>query len=114
MSETDIQQRIRDDLEQQFPRSYWLKFHGGPFTETGIGDIIGCLAIELPDKTRLALYCEFEVKKPGKEETLSEKQEERIETLQSLYAITGMITCSADAIKLISVKIKELWKPTSD
>lgn len=112
MSETDLHQRIRNELEQQFPRSAWLKFHGGPFTQVGVGDVIGCLAIETPDKQYLALYCEFEVKLPGEENTLSEVQEKRIEDLTSLYAITGVITCSQDAIKLISDKIKELWKPT--
>ena len=109
MSETDVGLKIRDDLQQQFPMSTWVKFHGGPFTQAGVGDIIGCLSVTFPGLYTIALYVEFEVKKPGEEHTLSALQEDRIKDLQALTAITGMVTCSQDAIDIITKRIKEIW-----
>lgn len=40
-AESRLQLRIRHALEGQFPGSWWMKVHGGPFQPAGVPDLFG-------------------------------------------------------------------------
>lgn len=58
--ESRLQKKIREALEAEFPDSWWVKIHGGPFQRSGIPDLLGCVD---------GLFFGFEVKRPGEEAT---------------------------------------------
>ena len=41
--ESRLQNKIRQDLEKEFPGSWWRKIHGGPYQKKGIPDLLGCV-----------------------------------------------------------------------
>lgn len=47
---------IREGLQRAFPGSRWVKIHGDHFQESGIADLIGCVA---------GKYVAVELKMPG-------------------------------------------------
>lgn len=58
----------------------------------GIPDIVGCCQ---------GRFCAFEVKLPGKEDTLSEIQKLVIKKIADAGGITGMVTTPEQAIRLL-------------
>ncbi len=88
--ESRLQRRIRKHLEEIYVGSWWVKFHGGPFTPAGVPDLLGCIAGRM--------IC-LEVKQPG--ESPSILQVKTLERLGRAGAIVGVVTCVQDAVDLI-------------
>lgn len=89
--ETLLQQRIRKRLEREFPRSRWFKHHGGPFSEAGIPDLVGCVE---------GLFFALEVKNPNDGEA-SEIQLEVIDEYHDAGGIAGVIRTEGEAVSLV-------------
>jgi hypothetical protein len=73
------------------PKSYWVKLHGGLFQTVGLPDIVGCY------KGR---FVAIEVKLPGKEHTLTERQKLILQRLAKAGARAGMATNLKEAISI--------------
>lgn len=95
MLETPLRRKITKALQEKYP-GVWYKIHGGPMQEKGIPDILGCY------KGR---FVGFEVKRPGKdfrEPTLYQKLQ--LKNIKKAGGISGVITCFADAVRLLESK----------
>ena len=88
--ESRLQRRIRQRLEQEFPRSYWRKIHGGPFQQAGLADLIGCVG---------GLFFSFEVKRPGQEP--SEIQEIEMEHVRNAGGVAAVIETPEEAVTIV-------------
>jgi hypothetical protein len=54
--ESNLQRDIKKHLKQVYPKSWWVKIHGGPYQAAGIPDLLGCveglmiaLEVKMPD-----------------------------------------------------------------
>lgn len=90
--ESRLQRRIVKALKLEFPRSFWVKFHGGIFSAVGIPDLLGCVN---------GRFFAFEVKVPGKLKTLSKIQAAVINQLQRAGACAACITSPEEALALV-------------
>ena len=71
---------------------FWFKVHGSAYQTTGIPDIIGCYR---------GRFIGFEVKIPGKENTLSRRQRLQLVRIVQQGGSSAMITSVRGALKLI-------------
>lgn len=90
--ESRLQQKIQKALKARWPKSWWVKFHGGPFSAAGVPDLLGCVN---------GKFFAFEVKCPGKLRTLSALQARVIHRLQEAGAIAAAITSTEEALALV-------------
>lgn len=90
--ESRLQKRIQAALKARWPKSFWIKHHGGPFSAVGIPDLIGVV-------NGKSFW--FEVKLPGKLRTLSPLQAQVIHRLQEAGAIAAAITSPEEALALV-------------
>lgn len=91
--ETRLQQKIRAALKLRYPKSWWVKFHGGMFSAAGIPDLIGVV-------NGRPFF--FEVKCPGKLRTLSPIQAYVIDQLQRAGACACTITSVEEALAIVA------------
>jgi Holliday junction resolvase len=82
---------------RKLKRSYWAKLHGGLFQTVGLPDIIGCYR---------GKFIAIEVKCPGKEHTLTERQKLILKRLSKAGARTGMATNIKEALNICRGNIK--------
>jgi hypothetical protein len=54
--ESNLQSTIKKHLKKEFPKSWWMKVHGGPYQIAGVPDLLGCvegnfiaLEVKMPD-----------------------------------------------------------------
>jgi len=71
-------------------RSLWIKIHGGPFQVAGLPDIIGLYK---------GTFYGFEVKCPGKEDTLTPLQKHFIKKINDSGGIARMVVSVDETIK---------------
>ena len=90
--ETHLQQKIRAALKVRYPRSWWVKFHGGMFSAAGVPDLLGCVN---------GKFFAFEVKCPGKLRTLTPIQAHVIDKLQRAGACACTITSIEEALAIV-------------
>lgn len=90
--ETRLQQKIRKALKERYPRSWWVKFHGGMFSAAGVPDLLGCVN---------GKFFAFEVKCPGKLRTVSKIQAVVLDQLQRAGACAEAITSAEEALALV-------------
>lgn len=88
--ESRLQRRIRGALEVAFPRSYWWKTHGGPFTPSGIPDLIGSV---------YGRMCALEIKRDDGE--ASAVQLRIIDRLRRAGAISGVVRSTDEALSVV-------------
>lgn len=81
-----------------FP-GFYFKVHGGPFQVAGIPDIVGL------HKGR---FIAIEVKCPGKEDTLSEKQQNTINKIKAAGGIAFMTTSKEDTLIILQEEFKNV------
>lgn len=93
--ESRLQRRIREALEIEFPRSFWFKVHGGPFTRAGIPDLVGCVN---------GRFFALEVKQPGEE--ASRVQRKRIAQLTRAGATSDVVESPEEAIAIVTRAIR--------
>lgn len=89
--ESRLQRNIRRHLEQSF-RCRFFKVWGGPFTEAGLPDLVGCVD---------GLFIGLEVKRDAKD---SQPTEIQLETLRSFRRCGGyacVVTSTAEAAAVV-------------
>lgn len=91
MTETELQKRIKKKLND-LPNCVFVKNHGGPHSVRGIPDLTGCV-----EGTFVAL----EVKRPGKEKTLTKIQKYTLDQLEGAGAIVGVVTSVEEALEIV-------------
>lgn len=75
--ESRVQQRIRKQLKKEVG-GWWVKIWGGPFQQSGIPDLIGCVE---------GMFFAFEVKRPeGKTSAI------QISTMEDIIELGGGVT----------------------
>lgn len=89
MTEAALVTKIRKTLDKSRP-GFWIKIHGGLFQATGLPDIIGCY------KGR---FYGLEVKLPGKEDTLTERQQYIINRINQAEGRATMLTSVQEALE---------------
>lgn len=90
--ESKLQQRIQKALKARYPRSWWVKFHGGIFSAAGVPDLLGCVNGQ---------FFALEVKCPGKLRTLTPIQAQVIDKLQRAGACACTITSVEEALAVV-------------
>jgi hypothetical protein len=71
---------------------WWVVTHGGQFQTGGLPDIIGCYQ---------GRFIGLEVKLPGKEYTLTERQSHRLEQINKAGGKAAMITSTDQAMDFV-------------
>lgn len=89
-----LQLLIRKALELEFPGSWWIKVHGGPYQSAGIPDLIGCVR-----GTMFGL----EVKLPGERATLI--QLATLDKMKLAGACTGIVTGIEEALEFVHAEL---------
>lgn len=80
-------------MKSLYPSSFWIKVHGGPYQQGGIPDLIGCVN---------GYFIGLEVKLPGKEDTLTDRQAATLTQIGDALGIQGMVTSVEQAIELVA------------
>lgn len=92
---TVVKHIVEKALDRYFP-GFYFKTHGGLYQRVGLPDIIGL------HKGR---FIGIEVKVPGKEDTLTEKQAQTIKRIQ----LAGGIAFMATSPEQVIIKLKEVF-----
>jgi hypothetical protein len=90
--ESRLQQKIQKALKARYPRSIFIKYHGGIFSAAGIPDLIGVV-------NGKPFF--FEVKCPNKLRTVSKIQQAVILQLQRAGACAAVITSPEEALAIV-------------
>lgn len=98
VNEAQLVARIRTALLAKHPGSYWLKIHGDPQQESGIPDLLGCVA---------GRFLGIEVKHRKPTESLAHAlarvtptQTRHIERIRDAGGIAGVALSVEDALAL--------------
>ena len=94
--EAKLQRKIQKYINS-LPRTVCWKMHGGPHMPKGLSDIIGC------HKGR---FFAFEVKVPGRENTLTEIQQAKLEAVEAAGGIAAVVT-SVDEAKEVFRSVRK-------
>lgn len=93
MKESLVVKSIRRALDKYYP-GFYFKTHGGPFQMIGLPDIIG---------VHKGRFIGIEVKLPGKENTITDKQAQVLRRIQ----LAGGIAIMATGPEQVLIKMKE-------
>ena len=96
MTEADLQKKIVGYLRKP-PDTFAVKIHGGPHQAAGLPDIVCCYG---------GLFIGFEVKLPGKEKTLTPKQELKLRRIVESGGKAAMVT----SIEQVQEVLEETWE----
>lgn len=96
MTEADLVKRIKNQLEKEYPKSFWFKTHGGPFQMAGLPDLLGALN---------GWFIGIEVKLPGKEKNLTTKQQAVIRMITKAGGIAFMSTSVDHALNEVKSQL---------
>lgn len=97
MKESDLTKKIRLALKECYG-GVWVKLPGGPYMITGMPDLIGVVQ---------GRFIGIEVKVPGREKTLTERQKLVLEQLQAAGALAFMTTSREDALRRVGEYLSE-------
>lgn len=98
MRESTLTSNIKRNLSTHFG-GWWVKIHGGPYQITGIPDIIGLCK---------GKFFGIEVKLPGKEDTLTDRQKHIITIINDNGGFAIMSTSVEHSVKFVGETLK-LW-----
>lgn len=91
--ESRLQRRIVKALKKAYPKSWWVKFHGGPFSAAGVPDLLGCVN---------GYFYALEVKNPGKLRTVTAVQSATIKIIQNAGGISCALTSPDEALAVVA------------
>lgn len=90
--EARLTNKIKAAIQAEYPGSWAVKVHGGPYQTAGIPDLLVCIEGRLVG---------FEVKVPGREKTLTPRQDATLKALRRAGALASMITSVEQALTLL-------------
>lgn len=90
-----LTKKIMEALQEQYG-GFWFKVHGGPYQQAGLPDIIGCCE---------GVFVGIEVKRPGREGTLTERQKAALQAVKDAGGVSGMATSVEDAFEILSLAL---------
>lgn len=93
MDESDLQKKIRDNLEERVG-GFWVKVHGGPYQLVGLPDLIGLIK---------GNFIGIEVKCPGRENKVTDRQERIMEKIRE----NGGVAFMAISVEMAIDKLEE-------
>ena len=96
--ETRLQEKIKKHLQKTLG-GVWHKIHGGPFQQSGIGDLIGCCK---------GYYFNLEVKqdKPGKKYEPTEIQQREIDNVKEEGGCGACVKSAEEAEQVVRAYLK--------
>jgi hypothetical protein len=94
--EARLTNKIKAAIQEAYPGSWAVKVHGGPYQTAGIPDLLVCINGRLVG---------FEVKTPGREGTLTPRQEATLKTLRRAGAVAAMVTSDTQALDILEEEI---------
>lgn len=91
---TTTEARLRTNIIKRLTNyaGWWVVTHGGQFQAGGLPDIIGCYK---------GYFYGLEVKLPGKEHTLTERQAHRLEQIRRAGGKALMVTSVDQAMEFV-------------
>lgn len=95
--EKTVVAKIMKALDNNYP-GFYFKVHGGPYQMAGIPDIVGL------HKGR---FIAIEVKVPGREKNLSEKQKRVIKMIQRAGGISFMATSAEQVLETLEAEFRD-------
>lgn len=93
--ESKLQRQIRRRLEAEWPKSWWTKFHGGPFTAAGVPDLVGVVE---------GRSFFLEVKRKG--EHASRVQLRRHDQLRRAGAFVAVVRTRREAVEFVRASLE--------
>lgn len=90
MNEAALRKRIVASLREY--SGFWFITHGGQFQQGGLPDIIGCYG---------GWFVGLEVKLPGKEHTLTERQTHALKKIRQAGGKAKMVTSISEAMDFV-------------
>jgi len=90
MNEAALRRAIVRSLRQY--SGYWYVTHGGQYQQGGLPDIIGCYA---------GKFYGLEVKLPGKEHTLTERQAHALKAIKQAGGHSRMVTSITESMDFV-------------
>ncbi|MFA5543407.1 MAG: VRR-NUC domain-containing protein [Bacilli bacterium] len=97
MDESRIVKNIIKHIKKNFPGSFFIKTHGGPFQVKGLPDIMGCYK---------GVFIGLEVKVPGRENTVTDFQIYRINQINTAGGFATVVTSVGQAIDFVKSSVK--------
>ena len=97
MNESTLTTKIIKTL--RIKGGFWFKVHGSAYQVTGLPDILGCYR---------GRFVAFEVKLPGKESTLSNRQRLMLHRVRQQGGYSAMLTSKRGALEAIQEIDSEL------
>lgn len=91
MNESKLTRKIITYLKSE--GAFAVKIHGGPHQPAGLPDIVGCYR---------SIFFGLEVKVPGREHTLTERQAKKLRDITSAGGLAAMITSVAEAKEMLT------------
>lgn len=93
--ESNLKDRIKKKLRCEIGGK-WTKIHGGPYQESGLPDLIGCVN---------GFYFGLEVKIPG--ETPTKIQEAQLQDIQDNQGVAAVVTSPEEAISVVRKALRK-------
>lgn len=90
--EARLTNKIKAAIQEAYPGCFAVKVHGGPYQTAGIPDLLVCVEGRLVG---------FEVKVPGRENTLTPRQDATLKALRRAGAVAAMVTSSRQALTIL-------------
>lgn len=91
--ESALANRIKTEVLGEYPGSWIVKIHGSAFQTAGIPDLVGCIE---------GRFIGIEVKVPGREDTLTARQEDALRRLRRAGALAFMSSSVEHALATLS------------
>lgn len=91
--ESALQTKIRKELLEAYPGSIVWKIHGSSFQRAGIPDLVGCID---------GRFFGLEVKMPGREGTLTVRQDAALRGIRAAGGVAEVVTTPAQALEAVN------------
>jgi len=97
-AESLLQNRIKKQLLAEWPGSWIVKIHGGPFQAAGIPDLVGCIE---------GRFVGLEVKLPDDSSRATKIQESTLSAIRRAGGLGTVVWSPAQAVAIVSEYLEE-------
>jgi hypothetical protein len=86
--ENALKSKIKKYLKEEFPGSWWMSVHGGPWQQAGVPDLLGCVE---------GTFVGVEVKLPGGKHPVTPLQKATLEAIEQAGGVSVVATSPEEA-----------------